>query len=130
MIGGGDWQFSCIDARDVGRAMAHLCTVALNKPEVFLVKGYDITWLDVKSCLDRTLGRETRLVNVPRGMAIAIGWLCERLYPFGSNPPLTVFSAEVVSTDTLFDDKKIRSTGFSPLYSFEETIINALESSN
>lgn len=126
VVGGGDWQYSCMDARDVGRAMVHLLNVEVSQPEVFLVKGYDTTWLDVKAAMDELLNRPSKLMNIPRGMAMAIGGIMEFLYPYGKNPPLTRFSAEVVSSHTLFDDRKIRQTGFAPQYDLRQTLTDAL----
>lgn len=127
VIGGGAWKFSCIDARDVGRAMVHLLDVPVSKPETFLVKGYDISWLEVKAALDNILDRQTRLVNIPKGLAMALGWLMETLYPYGKNPPLTRFSVEVLSNHTLFDDGKIRRSGFQPGSDLAATLRDALD---
>ena len=127
VIGGGDWHYSCTDARDVGRAMVHLLTVPVSGPEIFLVAAYNTTWLAVKEALDTLLGRKTKLLNIPKGFAMALGWLMEKLYPYGKNPPLTRFSVEVLSTHTLFDDSKLRATGFEPRYSLEETLSDALD---
>lgn len=127
VIGGGDWHYSCTDARDVGRAMVHLLAVPVSGPEIFLVAAYDTTWLAVKEALDTLLGRKTKLLNIPKGFAMALGWLMEKLYPYGKNPPLTRFSVEVLSTHTLFDDSKLRATGFEPRYSLEETLSDALD---
>ncbi|MFA5495552.1 MAG: NAD-dependent epimerase/dehydratase family protein [Porticoccaceae bacterium] len=129
VIGGGAWKFSCMDARDVGRAMVHLLDVdvTVSKPEIFLAKGYDISWLDVKAALDKILGRQTRLVNIPKGLAMGLGWLMESLYPYGKNPPLTRFSVEVLSNHTLFDDGKIRRSGFQPGSDLAATLRDALE---
>lgn len=126
VIGGGHWQYSCIDARDVGRAMVHLLTVPVAFPEVFLVKAYDIDWLNVKDVLDAKLGKSSELMNLPKKLAFWIGAILETLTPYGKTPMLTRFSATVVSTHTLFDDSKIRATGFMPLYDLRETIEDAL----
>jgi dihydroflavonol-4-reductase len=127
VIGGGDWRYSCMDARDTGLAMVHLMEVPVSKAEIFLACGYDTTWLEVKSALDKLLERETRLVNIPKRPAMGLAWLMERLYPYGKNPPLTRFNVEVLSNHTLFDDSKIRQTGFQPRYDLLETLCDALE---
>jgi len=127
VIGGGDWQFSCMDARDVGRAMVHLLDVPVQQAEIFLVKGFDITWLDVKTALDKKLGKPSALMNIPKGVALFMGRIMEAITPFGKEPALTRFSASVVSTHTLFDDSKIRRSGFEPQYSLEATLDDALE---
>lgn len=127
VIGGGAWNYSCIDARDVGRAMEHLLTVPVRQTEVFLVKAYDMTWLDLKEQLDTLLERPSRLFNLPRCLAMAMGRLLSAIYPYGSNPALTPFTVSVLSTHTLFDDSKIRATGFQPKYHLVETLQDALE---
>jgi nucleoside-diphosphate-sugar epimerase len=126
VIGGGAWKFSCMDARDVGRAMVHLLDVPVSKPEIFLAKGFDITWLDVKTVLDKLLQRDTKLMNIPKAMAMLIGRVMEAVYPYGKNPALTRFSVEVLSTHTLFDDAKIRATGFQAKYDLMATLRDAL----
>jgi hypothetical protein len=55
-----------------------------------------------------------------------IGRLLEAVYPYGRNPPLTRFSVEVLSTHTLFDDTKIRATGFQPRHNLMATLRDAL----
>lgn len=126
VIGGGAWKYSCMDARDVGRALVHLLGVEIQQPEIYLAKGYDITWLDLKAALDKRLGKTSTLQNVPKGLALALGAILEFITPYGKEPLLTRFSATVVSTHTLFDDTKIRKTGFVPRYSLQETLDDAL----
>lgn len=127
VIGGGAWNISMMDATDVGRAMVHLLDVPVTKPEIYLVKGYDTTWLDIKLALDRICGKQTRLVNIPKGFAMALGWVMEKTHAYGKNPPLTRFSVEVLSTHTLFDDRKIRATGFVPRHDLMATLRDALD---
>lgn len=122
VIGGGDWNFSCMDARDVGRAMVHLLRVDVQGPEIFLVKGFDTTWLQLKEALDKKLGQPSTVMNVPKKMALFLGGLLEWLTPYGKTPALTPFSASVVSSHTLFDDSKIRQTGFQPKYDLADSI--------
>lgn len=126
VIGGGAWQFSCMDSRDTGRAMVHLLDVPVSKPEIFLAKGYDISWLDVKGGLDALLQRETKVMNIPKPLAMLLGRVMEAVYPYGKNPMLTRFNVEVLSTHTLFDDAKIRATGFQPRYDLAATLRDAL----
>ena len=127
-IGGGNWKFSCMDARDTGRAMVHLVDLAikLEKPELFLVKGYDTTWLELKSALDEILERRTKLFSFPKPLAKLIGSFMELASPLGGNPPLTRFNVDLLSTHTLFNDEKIRATGFRAKYDLMETLQNAL----
>lgn len=127
VIGGGAWNISCMDASDVGRAMVHLLDVPVSQPEIYLVKGFDTTWLDIKLALDTLYGKETRLMNIPKGVAMAMAWVMEKIHPYGKNPPLTRFSVEVLSTHTLFDDRKIRATGFVPQHDLMATLRDALD---
>ena len=127
VVGGGAWNYSCMDARDVGRAIVHLLTVNINQSEIFLAKAYDINWLDVKDELDKKLGKPSKLQNIPRWLALCLGTVFEVFTAYGKEPPLTRFAASVVSSHTLFDDTKIRKTGFKPLYDLSETLSDALE---
>ena len=127
-IGGGNWKFSCMDARDTGRAMVHLIDVPIevNKPELFLVTGYETNWLEVKFALDEILERSTKLFSLPKPLAKLFGRVMELLYPFGGNPPLTRFNVDLLSTHTLFNDDKIRATGFKAKYDLMATLRDAL----
>jgi len=125
VVGGGQWSFSCMDARDVGRAMLHLMTVSASKPEIFLVKGFDIEWLSFKKELDTFLGRKTKVMNLPKGLVMVIGRIMEMVYPYGSEPPMTRFQMEVLSYNGLFDDSKIKATGFETQYSLLDSFQDA-----
>lgn len=127
VVTGGNWLFSCIDCRDIGRAMVHLLDLPSGQSAVFLVKGYDVSWLQFKEALDIKLGKTSKLMNMPKALMMIIGYLVEVLYPLGKEPPLTRFSMEVLSNDTLFDDSKIRATGFVPQYSLEASLDDTLD---
>lgn len=126
-LDGGNHHFSCIDARDVGRGITHLLSTPVNQPEIFLTKGYDLTWLALKTSLDNYFGRSSFVFNLPKGMTKFFAALFEKLYPYGSSPPLTRFDVAVLSTDTLFDDTKIRTSGFVPKYTIEDSIKSTIE---
>lgn len=123
VVNGGHARFSCIDARDIGRAMLHLCHVEVDKPEIFLVKGFDMTWLELKLELDKLLGKNTRIMNLPKGLMLPMAKMMESLIPYGHKIPMTQFELEVLSATALFDDSKIRETGFQTQYS----LVDALE---
>lgn len=127
VVDGGQWCFSCIDARDIGSAMVHLLGVAVDQPEVFLVKGFDTDWLSFKAELDNYLGKKTRTLNMPKSLLSKLAGFFEWLVPYGKNPPITRFDLDVLSTHTLFDDKKIRLTGFEPKYQLTDSLKDALE---
>ena len=126
VVGGGGWQFSCIDARDVGRAMVHLLSVAISKPEIYLVKGFDLDWLGFKEELDSHMGKPSYVINLPKAMLLGMARLMEWVFPYGKNPLLTRFDVHVLSTDTLFDDTKIRATGFEAKYMLHDSLVDAL----
>lgn len=126
VIDGGNWRYSNTDARDVGRTFVHLLDLQCSSPEVFLVQGYEMSWIELKQQLDHYLGRSSRLLNIPKKVALALGRFLEFVFPYGSSPPLTRFMVETMSTHALFDDSKLRATGFAPRYSLRETLDDAL----
>jgi nucleoside-diphosphate-sugar epimerase len=127
VVNGGQWKFSCIDCRDIGRAMVHLLELEIDKPETYLVKGFDLSWLELKSELDRFLGKPSRTLSLPKNLMMKMAYLMEKIYPYGSSPPVTRFDMEVLSTDTLFDDSKLRNTGFQCKYSLLDSFQDALD---
>lgn len=122
VVGRVAWEFSCIDARDLGRAMTHLLTVQIDNTEIFLVKGYDISWLMLKAGLDGLTDKGSRLIRLPKKIMLTFGWLMEGLYPFGSTPPITRFDVDAISHHGLYDDGKIRATGFKPIYRLDDSL--------
>jgi dihydroflavonol-4-reductase len=126
VIDGGEWCFSCIDARDIGRSAAHLMTRSWRGIEVYLVTGYDLDWLALKAELDAASGRRARLVNLPRRLMLGLGALSESARYLGARASLTRFSVEVLSNHTLFDDQKIRRMGFTPRYRLTDSLRDAL----
>jgi len=126
VIDGGEWRFSCIDARDIGRSVAHLMIESWSGIEVFLVTGYDLDWLALKAELDAVLGCRSHLLNLPRSLMFGLGALFESARYLGAHPSLTRFSVEVLSNHTLFNDQKIRRLGFTPHYSLTDSLRDAL----
>ena len=123
----GACRFSCIDARDVGRAMTHLLAVELHQPEIYFVKGYDISWLELKQAMDKKMKAKSRLFNMPKSLFMLFARLMEWIFPYGKEPPLVPFSMEVLSNNLLFDDNKIIQTGFSSQYSLAETLDDVID---
>lgn len=121
MVVGDDARFSAIDARDAGRAMALLGECEPGDEPVYLVKGFDTSWLQLKTRLDQRRRKPARLLRLPKALAILIGIVSEAL-PYRLNPPLTRFAVKVLSTDTLFDDSRIRKLGYAPKYSLEDAL--------
>lgn len=130
VVGGGQWSFSCMDARDVGRALVHLMSVGVSKPEVYLTKGYDTDWPAFKAALDAFMGNETKIMNLPKTAVMLTGRFLEMIFPYGSEPPMTRFQMEVLSYNGLFDDSKIRQTGFKPRYTLVDSFEDAQIISN
>jgi dihydroflavonol-4-reductase len=127
LVGDGQWRFSCVDARDIGRATTHLLSVELQQPQAYLFKGYDTDWLQLKAALDRALGKQSRAIKLPKWLMMMLATMMEPLQHIGVKPPLSRFSVAVLSNHTLFDDTKIRATGFKPWYSLEESLSDALQ---
>lgn len=48
LIGNGTAKVSFIDTRDIGRAMVMLGEISKTDQSIFLAKGYDSTWLELK----------------------------------------------------------------------------------
>lgn len=123
VFGNGENRFSCIDTRDVGRAMVWLGNLPNAAGNTYLISGYETSWSEVKEALDKHLGKPAKFIRVPVFLAKAIAYTLEKLTPYSKDLSLVPFSVSVMSTQTLFDDSKIRATGFTPLYaSIEETI--------
>lgn len=126
VIDGGNWSYSNADARDVGRAFAHLIDIELSSTEIFLMRGYEMTWIELKQKIDDFRGKASHLLNIPKKIALGLGGVMEWIYPYGSSPPLTRFMVETMSNHALFDDSKLRRTGFNPRYELSDTIEDAL----
>ena len=126
IIGDGRARFSCIDTRDIGRAMVWLGELQEAKGQTYLAKGYETSWLDLKSVFDDNLGKTAKIQKLPKSIAMFIGTLMEWLTPYSRQPVMTRFAVRSLTTDTLFDDGKLRETGFRPKYSFEESVQNAI----
>ncbi|WP_421841772.1 NAD-dependent epimerase/dehydratase family protein [Mycobacterium sp.] len=122
VFGTGENRWSCIDTRDVGRAMAWLGELPEAAGNTYLVSGYETTWAAIKNALDQARGRKSTLIRIPVGIGKLIARALEILLPYSVDLPLVPFAIEVMSRQTLFDDRKIRSTGFRTKYTLQETI--------
>lgn len=133
VISGGSYMFSCIDARDVGRAMVHLALLPSSdvvSAGIYHVKGEDTSWLDLKPKLDELLNRKSRLLSLSYWLMYYSAKLCEQVYPYGSNIPMTQFAINVMSTYSVLDDSKIRQTGFANQYTIKDALKDAIEADN
>ena len=124
LIGGGKAIFSCVDTRDIGRAMVFLGETEKEvKGETYLLKGYETTWAELKATIDNERGIKARSVNFSKVFALIIGTLLEKIM---TNPPLDRRSVYALSSTRIFNDSKIRNIGFSSKYSLSETVNEAL----
>ena len=121
-------KFSCIDTRDVGRAMVWLSRQEQLQYGCYLLTGFDVSWLQVKEKLDQITGKRAKLINLPERVMMVFGLACEKIFPYGTHPPLIRFSVKVMSTNTLFDSSRIEKEGFSTQYDFEQMIETYYES--
>lgn len=121
-------RFSCIDTRDLGRAMVLLAEAEQLTHTTYLISGCDTTWREVRAALDRHTGRQSRLVCIPAGAGKAIAGMLEKITPFCCHLQITPFAVSVMSSQTLFDDQRIRQLGFAPRYDIFSTIGDFLES--
>jgi dihydroflavonol-4-reductase len=125
MMNNGQAKFSCIDTRDVGRAMVWLGEAGDEvKGQTYLLKGYDVSWLEIKQALDQARGVTAKIRHISYRPAQALAVIMEALLP---NPPLDRRTVHVLTHNRHYDDHKIRSAGFAPRYTdLQDTINTAL----
>lgn len=115
LIDHGLSQVSLVDTRDIGRAMAWLGTV--NKPSgdngIYLLKGFDTTWADLKREIDGATGKRAKVLEIPSGLTE------EQMGQYGLNS----FTVKSFTINRLWDDSKIRNLGFEPIYSLREAVV-------
>lgn len=121
-FGNGENKFSCIDTRDLGRAMVLLGESPKAVGNTYLIRGFDTSWKEIKTALDNTRKSHSKLICIPSRFAKKVAGLLEKIIPYRFDLQLTPFSVSVMSEQTLFDDKKIRALGFVPRYGLDETI--------
>ncbi len=126
VFGNGKNRFSCIDTRDIGRAMVMLGELPEAAGNTYLISGYETTWLEFKAALDKAHHKKAKLIAVPALLGKAVTTLLEKLTPYSKALPMVPFSVAVMSTQTLFDDKKIRAAGFTPKYDLQNSIAECL----
>lgn len=122
LFGREAWQFSAIDARDLGRAILFLGQHPPAAGQTWLVSGYDTSWRALHATLQRITGRPAYPLVIPRGAARALGQLIEWGCPYRWEPGLTRFSVDVMSHHTLFDASKLAATGFVTRYGLEDSL--------
>ena len=107
-------RFSAVDARDVGRAMVWLGACPQAAGQTYLLKGFDTSWAELRDTLALLGGRRIFSLSLPTRLARALGYGLEVLLPYGVEPPLSRFSVDVMSSQLLLDDARLRATGFVP----------------
>src|SRR5690554_679233 len=122
VFGNGENKFSCVDTRDLGRAMVLLGESPQAAGNTYLIRGFDTSWKEIKTALDNTRKSHSKLICIPSKFAKKVAGLLEKIIPYRFDLQLTPFSVSVMSEQTLFDDKKIRALGCVPRYGLIETI--------
>jgi dihydroflavonol-4-reductase len=129
MIGSGEVPISLIDTRDIGRAMVWLGDMQykLDDDGIYLAKGFDTTWIELKQHLDQSLNRTSKMQQIPVGLANMLAPFLEKVTPYSGEPILTPLLVKSLTVPRIWDDSKIRNTGFEPIYSMDDAVCNALE---
>lgn len=127
VFGNGENKFSCVDTRDLGRAMALLGESPQAAGNTYLISGYETSWKEIKQTLDTVRKTKSRLLCIPVGVGMKVAAVLEKITPYYFNLQLTPFSVSVMSTQTVFDDRRIRALGFVPRYDVVDTIQNSLQ---
>ncbi|MBP1936163.1 NAD-dependent epimerase/dehydratase family protein [Paenibacillus sediminis] len=118
MIGGGSTKVSLVDTRDIGRAMVWLGTHQQQEDDhgIYLLKGFDTTWFELKKEIDRATGRIAATINVPADLTD------EQMTSYNVSP----FALKTFTTNRIWDDSKIRKLGFNTKYSLTDSVETAL----
>jgi nucleoside-diphosphate-sugar epimerase len=127
MIGDGTARMSLVDTRDIGRAMVWLGEASGASRDVFLLRAFEASWIDLKEAIDRVRGVTAKVRRLPPGLAMGIARFLEWVTPYGGNPWLTRLAVRSMTANALFDDTKIRRAGFATVHnSLDETLSNAI----
>lgn len=122
----GATRVSLIDTRDLGRAMEWLGRYEKAAGEIYLCKGFDVCWRDLKEKLDQLIGPIPQKKIPPAGLLYLMATVAEWISRPPKIPPLMRFMILALTHDVIIDDSKLRSTGFETAYGFEESIKTAL----
>lgn len=126
IIQGGKARWSCVDTRDIGRAMVWLGELGSATGHTYLLKGFETSWLELKSEIDRACGVTAKVQNIPGWVAALVAALTERLTPSTKEPFVTRRAVRSMTTSYLYSDVALRKTGFNPLYNLQEAVVAAL----
>lgn len=105
----GQTIVSLIDTRDIGRAMEWLGTykVFTEKQNLFLLKGFDTTWMSLKAAIDEAKGTVANVHDLSQTVV--------------KDKPMS-YTLNTFNTNRIWDDEKIRSLGFTTNYSQTESV--------
>lgn len=127
VIGTGTTPFSWIDPRDTGRAMLWLGEYPDAAGHTWLVRHSDTCMLEIKHLMDTLSGRPSKLVRLPAPLASGLARVLEWVTPYGKPLALTRCAIAVVTTPALFNDSRMRATGFTCQHTLQATIEDALK---
>lgn len=124
LVSGGKAGVSLIDTRDVGRCMIWLGeNIQTLSGQIFLLKGFDTTWLGFKQTLDKLNGKENKAKNYPFWLLNLVGYIGEQ---WAENPLMSRRVAGLLGKNKLYQDAKIRETGFEPIYTLEDAVAQVI----
>jgi dihydroflavonol-4-reductase len=114
IVSNGATKISLVDTRDIGRAMVFLGTY--QKPEhdngVYLLKGFDTTWYQLKKEIDKATGKTSKTIDLPEPLTD------EQITKY----KLTPFAVKTFTVNRLWNDNKIRNLGFETKYSLTDAV--------
>lgn len=124
LVSGGKAGVSLIDTRDVGRCMIWLGeNMQTLAEQTFLLKGFDTTWLEFKQTLDRANAKENKAKNIPFWLLNMLGFIGEKR---PGNPLMSRRVAGLLGKNKLYQDTRIRESGFVPIYTLEDAVAQVL----
>ncbi|EPY14170.1 NAD-dependent epimerase/dehydratase family protein [Paenibacillus alvei] len=118
IVGDGSAKVSLVDTRDIGRAMEWLGTSGGTErnSEIYVLKGFDTTWMQLKEAIDAATGKRASLLHIPAELTEEQ----RKAYP------MSPFAWDTLTTNRIWDDSQIRQQGFQTLYSMEESVTDAV----
>ncbi len=114
MMRNGAVKVSLVDTRDIGRAMVWLGTYQKAESDngIYLLKGFDTTWNQLKTEIDHATGKIAKTINLPETLTD------EQMNEY----KLTPFAVKTFTVNRLWNDNKIRKLGFETKYSLTDAV--------
>ncbi|MDN2453663.1 NAD-dependent epimerase/dehydratase family protein [Lactobacillus sp. UCMA15818] len=103
IVGRGAARTSFIDTRDIGQAMTLIGEKKL--AGIYLVKGFDATWIQVKNTMDNIMGQKTNYKHIPETT---------------DKQNMQSYEYKTFATTRVWNDLQIREQGFYPRYSLQQ----------